>query len=156
MARYLPQVRIPFDQQDSSRNYLSKLLRYERLLDVRNSLSHLDDYVAACWTTVDRALPFGTYNLTNPGSVTTREVADLIRREGWARREQGDAYSAERMLKEFSYFESEEEFMKCGVIAPRSNCVLDTTKAESYKLPLRPVKEALADSLQRWEWERKA
>ena len=46
--------------------------------------------------------------------------------------------------------------MQSGVIAPRSNCVLDTTKAESYKLPLRPVTEALLDSLQRWEWEQKA
>jgi hypothetical protein len=27
-------------------------------------------------------VPFGTYNVTNPGKVTTREVVDLIRRSG--------------------------------------------------------------------------
>jgi dTDP-4-dehydrorhamnose reductase len=153
---YVWRLRIPFDRHDSPRNYLSKLLRYKRLLDVRNSLSHLDDYVAACWATMERGLPFGTYNLTNPGSVTTREVADLIRREGWARREQGDVYSAERMLKEFSYFESEEEFMKTSAVAYRSSCVLDTTKAGRFGLPLRPVREAIADSLRHWAWENPA
>jgi dTDP-4-dehydrorhamnose reductase len=153
---YIWRLRIPFDHRDSSRNYLSKLLRYQRLLDARNSLSHLDDFVASVWATVERKLPFGIFNLTNPGSVTAREVVEMIRREGAARLAQYDSRTAGQFLKEFDFFASEEEFMKCGVIAPRSNCVLDTTKAESYKLPLRPVKEALADSLQRWEWERKA
>jgi dTDP-4-dehydrorhamnose reductase len=153
---YIWRLRIPFDHRDSSRNYLSKLLRYQRLLDARNSLSQLDDFVASVWATVERRLPFGIYNLTNPGSVTAREVVELIRQEGAARRKQGDERTAGQFLKDFDFFASEAEFMQCGVIAPRSNCVLETTKAESYKLPLRPVTEALRDALQRWEWEQKA
>jgi dTDP-4-dehydrorhamnose reductase len=151
---YIWRLRVPFDHRDSPRNYLSKLLNYQRLLDVRNSLSHLDDFVASCWATMERGLPFGTYNVTNPGSVTTREVVDLIRQEGEARRKQGDTASAERMLKDFNFFESEEEFMRLTAIAPRSSCVLDTTKAEHYGLPLRPVREALVDSLRNWSWEK--
>jgi dTDP-4-dehydrorhamnose reductase len=131
-------------------------LRYQRLLDARNSLSQLVDFVASVWATVERRLPFGIYNLTNPGSVTAREVVELIRQEGAARRKQGDERTAGQFLKDFDFFASEAEFMQCGVIAPRSNCVLETTKAESYKLPLRPVTEALRDALQRWEWEQKA
>ena len=150
---YIWRLRVPFDQHDSARNYLSKLLRYKRLLNVRNSLSHLDDFVASCWATMERDLPRGTYNVTNPGSVTTKEVAELIRHEGQARLAKGDTYSAERMLKEFAYFESEDEFMKSAAIARRSSCVLDTAKAERLGLPLRPVCEAIADSLQRWSWE---
>jgi dTDP-4-dehydrorhamnose reductase len=159
--REFPQVtiwrlRVPFDGRDSSRNYLSKLLRYQRLLDVRNSLSHLDDFVASCWATLERDLPAGTYNVTNPGSVTTREVVEMIRREGEARRAKGDVFSAERMLKEFSYFDSEDEFMKTSAVAYRSSCVLDTAKAERFKLPLRPVREAIEESLRGWVWEGKA
>jgi dTDP-4-dehydrorhamnose reductase len=143
---YLWRLRLPFDRHDSPRNYLSKLLRYPRLLDVRNSLSHLDDFAAACWATMERALPRGIYNLTNPGSVTTAEVVALIEQEGRARNDR-------RLLRPFAYFESEEEFMKTGAHAPRSSCVLDTTKAERLALPLRPVRDALIDSLQRWVWE---
>jgi dTDP-4-dehydrorhamnose reductase len=143
-------LRVPFDQHDNARNYLSKLMRYKRLLDVRNSLSHLGDFVASAWATMERGLPRGIYNLTNPGSVTAKEVVELIRAEGERR---GDAFSSERMLKSYSWFDSEEEFMKTTAVARRSSCVLDTTKAEKLGLPLRPVREALADSLRNWTWE---
>ncbi len=150
---YLWRMRVPFNHQDSARNYLSKLMRYKRLLDVRNSLSHSGDFVASAWATMERGLPHGLYNLTCPGSVTTRDVVELIRREGERRRAKKDAFFSERMLKEFAYFTSEEEFMKTTVVARRSSCVLDTTKAERLGLPLRPVREAIADSLERWIWE---
>jgi dTDP-4-dehydrorhamnose reductase len=150
---YIWRLRIPFDHRDGSRNYLSKLLRYERLLNVRNSLSHLGDFVSSAWATMQRRLPYGTYNLTNSGSVTTSEVVDLIRHEGIARLATKDLFSSQRMLRDFLYFESEEEFMKTGAVADRSSCVLDTTKAKGFDLPMRPVREALIDSLQRWIWE---
>jgi dTDP-4-dehydrorhamnose reductase len=153
---YVWRLRIPFNHVDSSRNYLSKMLRYQRLLDARNSLSHLDDFIACAWATMERNLPFGIYNLTNPGSVTTRDVIALIQREGERRLKLGDSRTAEAFLKDFAFFASEEEFMASGAIAPRSHCVLDTRKAESHKLPLRPIREALADSLRKWEWEQPA
>jgi dTDP-4-dehydrorhamnose reductase len=150
---YIWRLRVPFDHRDGARNYLSKLMRYKRLLGVRNSLSHLGDFVASAWATMERDLPRGIYNLTNPGSVTTQDVVELIREEGENRLARNDNYSAERMLKSYSWFESEDEFMKTTAVARRSSCVLDTTKAEQLGLPLRPVREALADSLRNWTWE---
>ncbi len=150
---YIWRLRMPFNCRDGERNYLSKLLRYKRLLNVTNSLSHLGDFVAAAWATMERGLPRGVYNLTNPGAVRTTDVVDLIRREGERRLARNDVFSSDRMLKKFSYFESEEEFMQTVASAPRSSCVLDTTKAERLGLPLRPVREAIADSLQQWIWE---
>jgi dTDP-4-dehydrorhamnose reductase len=149
---YIWRLRVPFDNRDNGRNYLTKLLRYKRLLDVRNSLSHLTDFVASAWATLERHLPNGVYNLTNPGAVTTREVVGLIQQEGERRLKAGDE-SGRRMLKNFVYFDSEDEFMKTMAVARRSSCVLDTAKAEGFGLPLRPVHEALTDSLQRWVWE---
>jgi dTDP-4-dehydrorhamnose reductase len=152
---YIWRLRVPFDHRDNGRNYLTKLLRYKRLLDVRNSLSHLTEFVASAWATLERKLPHGIYNLTNPGAVTTREVVDLIRHEGERRVAAGDE-TGRRMLKDFTYFDSEDEFMKTMAVARRSSCVLDTTKAEGFGLPLRPVREALADSLRNWVWETSA
>jgi len=34
-------------------------------------------------------------------------------------------------------------------IAPRSNCVLDTTKAEKAGIGMRPVEEAMIDSIRK-------
>ena len=134
---YVWRLRIPFAATDSPRNYLSKLMRYDRLLDARNSLSHLPEFVAACLDCCERRLPFGIYNLTNPGSVTTREVVDQIR-------------AAKLCDKSFDFFASEEEFVATIGGAPRSNCVLDCSKAIRAGLKLTPIQQAIASALANW------
>jgi dTDP-4-dehydrorhamnose reductase len=135
---YIWRIRIPFNHVDSPRNYLSKLMRYERLLDVRNSLSHLDECVAACVDCWLKRVPFGTYHLTNSGSVTTREVVDLIRASGVCD-------------KVFRFFDSEEEFGRVAAKTPRSSCVLDNRKARDAGLQLSHVMEAIERSLRQWD-----
>lgn len=134
---YIWRLRIPFDHRDSPRNYLSKLQNYTRLLEAENSISHLEDFVASCLACREKDLPFGTYNLTNPGTVTTREVAALIREHL-------------QPNKNFEFFDSEDEFMTLAAKTPRSNCVMDTSKLEAAGLPMRPVIEALTQSLREW------
>ncbi len=134
---YIWRLRIPFNEHDSPRNYLSKVMRYQRLLDARNSLSELGEFVRACYQCWSSQADFGTYNLTNGGSVTTREVVDMIRRSGI-------------IDKEFNFFESEAEFMREAAITPRSNTVLDNSKALAAGLKLSPVTEAIQRALQNW------
>jgi hypothetical protein len=128
---------LTFARVDSPRNYLSKLLRYERLLDVTNSLSHLPEYVEACIDCRHGELPFGTYNLTNPGQIITREVVQTIRQAGLTK-------------KTFSYFESEEQFLRNAARAPRSSCILDSSKALRAGLRLRPLHDSLKWALRHW------
>ena len=64
-------LRIPFNEIDSPRNYLTKVMRYARLLEAVNSLSQLDEFVRATFECWQKQVPFGTYNVTNPGQVTT-------------------------------------------------------------------------------------
>ncbi|HXQ80993.1 MAG TPA: sugar nucleotide-binding protein [Opitutaceae bacterium] len=130
-------LRIPFDSVDNPRNYLSKLMRYPRLLEATNSISQLEEFAEAtfaCWT---RRAPFGTYNVTNPGKVTTREVVELIRRSGVC-------------AKEFEFFASEDEFMKAVAKTPRSNCVLDSSKLAGVGIRLTDVHEAIGRDLRAW------
>ncbi len=133
-------LRIPFNHVDSGRNYLSKVMRYARLLDARNSLSHLGEFVQACYDCWHNKLDFGIYNLTNTGSVTTRDVVAMIQRAGLSN-------------KEFSFFENEEEFMRMAAKTPRSNTVLDNSKALTAGLKLSPVEEAIAKTLGQWQAE---
>ncbi len=135
---YVWRLRIPFDEVDSPRNYISKMMRYDRLLNATNSLSHLGEFVAACMACFTKRVDYGIYNLTNPGSVTTRDVVDLIRRHGLSD-------------KAFEFFESEDEFMHVAAKTPRSNCVLDSSKAVAAGLPLSPVEEALEKSMRNWK-----
>ena len=69
---YIWRLRIPFNEVDNPRNYLTKLMRYPRLLEAANSISQLEEFVAATFACWEKRVPFGTYNVTNPGHVTTR------------------------------------------------------------------------------------
>ena len=133
-------LRIPFNEVDSPRNYLTKVMTYQRLLEASNSLSQLDDFCRATFACWQRRVPFGTYNVTNPGRVTTREVVDLIRQSGVSD-------------KDFQFFASEDEFMQKAAKTPRSNCVLDTAKLQATGIELPEVHDAVADSLRRWTRE---
>jgi dTDP-4-dehydrorhamnose reductase len=132
-------LRIPFDANDSPRNYISKMMRYDRLLAAQNSLSQLDEFAAACIDCWQKRVPFGTYNLTNPGAVSTRDVVSLIRKHGLSE-------------KEFHFFDSEREFMQIAAKTPRSNCVLDVAKAQAAGITMSPVHEALEKAMRAWKW----
>jgi hypothetical protein len=77
---YIWRLRIPFDQFDNPRNYLSKLQNYAKVYDNVNSLSHRADFVAACLDCGGGARLFGVYNVTNPGFVTSRQVVEMIKK----------------------------------------------------------------------------
>jgi dTDP-4-dehydrorhamnose reductase len=135
---FLWRLRIPFDHVDNPRNYLSKLMRYQRLLEAKNSISQLGEFVAAtlaCW---EKRVPFGTYNVTNPGAVTTHEVVELIRKSGVSK-------------KDFVFFKDEDEFMHVAAKTPRSNCVMDSTKLARAGIALTEVHEAITRDLRNWQ-----
>lgn len=133
---YIFRLRIPFDEYPSPRNYLTKLLSYNTLLDAKNSLSHRGDFASYTINLLEQKVPHGIYNITNKGSVTTKDVVELIKKYNLSD-------------KDFKFFDDLESFKK-ETVAPRSNCVLDTTKIEQY-LKIRTVKESLEDALSKYK-----
>src|SRR5271154_4689028 len=137
---YVWRLRIPFDEFDNARNYLSKVQRYPKVYDNVNSISHRADYAKACLDLWENRAQFGIYNVTNPGWVTTREVVKMI----------------EQILKpgrKFEFWANDEEFYKVAAKTPRCNCVMDVSKLLSAGVKIRPVHEALEDSLRNWKPE---
>ncbi len=134
---YLWRLRIPFNEVDHPRNYLTKLMRYERLLAAANSISQLDEFAAATFACWEKRVPFGTYNVTNPGTITTREIVELIRRSGVC-------------TKEFRFFASEDEFMRVAAKTPRSNCIMDSSKLAAAGIRLTEIHAAVERDLHRW------
>jgi dTDP-4-dehydrorhamnose reductase len=135
---YIWRLRIPFDEWDSPRNYLSKIQNYSKVYDNVNSISHRADFARACLDLWALHAPFGTYNVTNPGWVTTHQVVGMI----------------ESILKpgrRFEYWASDDEFYHVAAKTPRSNCVMDVSKLLAAGVKIRPVLEAVEDSLRLWK-----
>jgi dTDP-4-dehydrorhamnose reductase len=136
-SNYVWRLRIPFDEFDNARNYLTKVQRYQRVYDNVNSLSHRGDFARACIDLWERRAPFGIYNITNPGWITTRQVVALIQKHC-------------RSDRSFEYFSDDADFYAHAAGTPRSNCVLDVSKLLGTGVNLRPVEEALEDALTNW------
>lgn len=145
---YIWRLRIPFNEIDSPRNYITKLIRYDKLLEARNSISQLDEFVAACLSCFDKNIPYGVYNLTNPGSITTSEVTSMMIAESERRKALG---IDNPFPKQYSFFEDEGSFMKIAAKTPRSNCVMNTDKMEKAGIYMSPVKEAISNALRNWK-----
>ena len=135
-SSYIFRLRIPFDEYASPRNYLTKLMSYDTLLDAENSLSHRGDFAKYTIDLIGQKVPRGIYNITNKGSVTTKDVVKLIKKYNLSD-------------KEFKFFKNLNSFNK-EITAPRSNCVLDTSKIEQY-IKIRTAEQALEDALSKYK-----
>lgn len=122
---YLLRIRMPFGVAHCDKNYLTKLTKYEKLIDKENSLSSVEDVAkTAVFFATHQPTP-GIYNVCNPGSKTTKQIADMM-----------------GIHKEWF---TDEEFQQ-AVVAPRSNCVLNVDKLMSV-YPLRSIDQAIRETI---------
>ena len=75
---YVCRLRIPFNSTPDPRNYITKLLKYDKYYDNVNSISHTDDFVTACLNLMESDAPHGIYNVVNPGYITTKKVLNMM------------------------------------------------------------------------------
>lgn len=129
---WIGRLRIPFDEFESPRNYITKLMNYDTLLNLRNSLSHKEDFVSLCMSIINEDVETGIYNICNHGSMNAEEVCYLLNK-----------YKVTD--KKFEFFDSLETF-NTGVIAPRSNCILNTDKIGRL-FYVRTIQEAMEESI---------
>jgi dTDP-4-dehydrorhamnose reductase len=134
---YIWRLRIPFDEFNNPRNYLSKLQNYPKVYQNVNSLSHRADFTSACLELWRRGAPFGAYNVTNPGFVTSAQVVGMIQKILQPRRS-------------FDFWKNDEEFYRSAAKTPRSNCILDVSKLLAAGVAMRSVESALSDALDHW------
>lgn len=124
---YLLRIRMPFGDKHHPKNFLTKLHKYEKLIDFTNSLSYVND-VAKVAIHFAATLPTpGIYNVCNPGYKTTKQIADMLGLDK-------------------PWF-TEEEFT-LATSAPRSNCVLNNDKLQNV-YPLQHVDSALSQAIEK-------
>jgi len=135
---YVWRLRIPFDEFDNPRNYLTKLMRYAKVYDNVNSISHRGEFARACVELWERHAPCGTYNVTNPGFVTARQVVGMIQK-------------VLKPARAFDFWADDAEFYRTAAKTPRSNCVMDVSKLLATGVKLRSVEQAVEESLRLWK-----
>jgi dTDP-4-dehydrorhamnose reductase len=131
---------LPFNERDEPENFLRHLLTAEKIYDGVHPGSHTDDFVRACLDLWERNAPFGIYNVTNPGIVTTRQVVEMIQR-------------ILKPLRFVDFWRDDAEFRNQGASVPRANCVLDVSKLLATGVSMRPLVEAIEDALKNWQGE---
>jgi UDP-glucose 4,6-dehydratase len=134
---YIWRLRLPFNEQDQPGNFLSQLQTLCPFSDAINSLSHLEDCVAACLQLWDRRAPFGIYNVTNPGAITIDEIVSMMQR----------ILRPSRPVACLNGFNSRPRESK----PLRSYCILDDSKLRKTGVELRNVREALEKSMENWQ-----
>ena len=136
---YICRLRMPFDEEASERNYLSKMMKYDKLLSRENSLSHRGDFVKASLQLLEKTAPFGIYNVVNSGAINAKHVCRLIQKH------LPDASG------QFEFFDNEDQFYKETGCFKRSNCILSNQKLLDAGIEMRTTEEAIIDSLKNWK-----
>ena len=107
---YLFRIRMPFGPDKSDKNLLTKLAKYDKLVDKLNSVTQLEELAKCVIFFADNRPEFGIYNAVNPIGVYTDQIAKFL-----------------NLNKQI--LTPEEE--KLAMIAPRSNCTLNTDKMQN-------------------------
>jgi 3,5-epimerase/4-reductase len=105
-------VRMPVSDDLSHRNFVTKIAKYEKVVNIPNSMTILHEMLPASLAMAKKGLT-GVYNFTNPGVISHNQVLDLFKK-----------YIDPTF--EYSNFSLEEQARILK--ADRSNNELDTTK----------------------------
>ncbi|KAH9624278.1 hypothetical protein KSS87_013024 [Heliosperma pusillum] len=121
-------VRMPISSDLSNpRNFITKIARYEKVVNIPNSMTILDELLPISIEMAKRNLT-GIYNFTNPGVVSHNEILEMYK---------------EYINPDFTWKNFTLEEQAKVIIAPRSNNELDTNKLSTEFPELLPIKESL-------------
>lgn len=130
---YIFRIRMPFCSSTHERNFLSKILKYDNLIEFPNSMTSIHDFVEFVWKFINRIelentidiqpehkeVRPGIYNVCNPTAITIRDVVATFEGNGIVN-------------EKWSFVDINDLPLK----ANRSNCVLDCSKIERIGLSL--------------------
>ncbi|MFA5843052.1 MAG: sugar nucleotide-binding protein [Candidatus Gracilibacteria bacterium] len=128
-------IRMPIDSAPGPRNFITKILQYEKVVSVANSMTVIDDLLPTAYELIKRHRT-GIYNMTNPGLIDHATILDLYK---------------EIVDPNFKYtvIPLEELYSKNYATAKRSNCMLNTDKLAKEGLAMRPIEAAVRDCLEK-------
>ena len=120
-------IRMPLQGSSHSKNLLNKLLRYDKILNLPNSVTVIEDFMPFLERVIERR-PVGILNAVNPGVYQHRDLLERYRQHI-------------DPSKIFHYIGMEE--FSGMTKAARSNCVLSTALAEKLVIAMPAISDSL-------------
>jgi len=127
---YILRIRMPIcNDFNSQKNYLSKILKYNNILDEVNSKTVIEDLLLVIKKIINiEDLPVGVYNCVNPKPLSTAQICEILDKHGlW-----------NPNWKFINYNE-----LKQHIVANRSNCILSADKLKIHGLDMPSERESL-------------
>jgi UDP-glucose 4,6-dehydratase len=121
-------VRMPISSDlNNPRNFITKISRYNKVVNIPNSMTILDELLPISIEMAKRNLS-GIWNFTNPGVVSHNEILEMYKKY---------------IDPDFKYTNFTLEEQAKVIVAPRSNNELDASKLKNEFPELLSIKESL-------------
>lgn len=133
LQRYILRIRIPFNGIPEPKNYLWKLLHYDNLISMQNSITNVDDLIAFIYKFIELNPETGVYNVVNAGSIDARSVVAKLRERGLEN-------------ENWHFIETQAANFRVA----RSNCILSTEKIQKLGLQLPDINESLDRAIEEY------
>ena len=132
----IARIRMPLDNKPHPANLIDKLAKYEKVVDVENSLTVVDDMIDVFYQLLEKKAE-GIFHVTNPGSIKHKEILDFY-----------EKYVDKNHKNEWI---TEQELVRLGLAdKKRSNNIMTSLNLPKYDIKMRPVKEAVEDTLRKY------
>ena len=119
-------IRMPFCETNSPRNVITKLRKYDNVIDELNSVTNVEDFCDFVEKYINTKIQYGhpgaVYNVVNPQPVKTSTITNMLNTYGI-----GNPRWQTITLKQLK---------QNHIRANRSNCVLSTENINKYNLSL--------------------
>lgn len=124
-------VRMPITGQENSRNFITKIVNYEKVCSVPNSMTVLPELLPYVLDMMRNGTT-GTINLTNPGLINHNEILEMYK---------------EIVNPFFTWKNFTHEEQRKILAADRSNNFLDTTRLTTLYPKIKHIKESVRECL---------
>jgi len=124
-------VRMPITGEENPRNFITKIVNYEKVCSVPNSMTVLPELLPYVLDMMKNGLT-GTMNLTNPGLISHNEILEMYR----------------EIVNPFFTWTNFTQEEQCKILAAdRSNNFLDTTRLTTLYPTIKNIKESVRECL---------
>ncbi len=132
----IARIRMPIDNRPHPGNLIDKLASYPKIIDVENSVTIIPDMINVFYKLMEKK-GVGIFHVTNPGSLRHKRVMELYR-------ELVDPSHNNEWIEN-------EELVKNGLAAKgRSNNILHSENLEKLGIEMRPVEEAIVETMKEY------
>jgi len=125
----IARIRIPLLNEPHPRNILDKLIKYRKVITIRNSVTYLPDFIRALKHLI-KIDERGVYNIVNKGGLSYPKLMDVYK----------------KYVPGFTY--KIIDFRKLGLA--RTNLIMSTRKLERTGFKVRPIDSVLEECVKEY------